>query len=144
MIYLDSCALVKLVITEDETAALTRFLAGREAELVTSELAITELVRVVRRSCFDSQRGLRVPEAVLNDRLALAGDLLDRMDQVVVDTDTFIRAGMFTDDPLLGSLDALHLVCALELGAELTSFVTYGRALTQAAQLKGLPVVRPA
>lgn len=144
MIYLDSCALVKLVIAEPETTALTRFVTGRDAELVTSELAITEVVRVVRRSCYDSQRELRVPDSVLTERLSLTGDLLDRIDQVVVDTDTFVRAGMFVDDPLLGSLDALHLVCALEVGTDLTSFVTYDKALAQAARLKGLEVVQPA
>jgi uncharacterized protein len=144
VIYLDSCALVKLIVTEKETAALQRHLDGRHLEIVTSELALTELVRVVRRSCYDPQRELKVDPAILDERLAAAGDLLDRVDHIVIDTDTFLRAGMFADDPHLGSLDAIHLVCALEIGPELASFVTYDKALARAATQRGLPVEQPA
>ncbi len=143
MIYLDSCALVKLVIEEKETAALVEHLDGRHDELITSELALTEVVRVVRRSCYDSQRRLRVAESVLDGRLRTAGALLDTVDQIVINTDILLRAGMFIDDPLLGSLDAIHLVCALEIGPELASFVTYDKTLAQAVRLKGIPVDQP-
>jgi hypothetical protein len=143
VIYLDSCALVKLVTTEAETEALRARLADQDTELVTSELALTEVIRVVRRSCYDAQRRLRVEEDVLRRRLTTAGDLLGEIDHVVVDTDTFLRAGMFADDPHLGSLDALHLVCALELGVALTAFVTYDKALANAAAQLGLPVEQP-
>lgn len=142
MIYLDSCALVKLILTEKETQALQDYLDERP-DIVTSELAITEIVRVVRRSCYDSQRRLRVGQDVLNERLAAAAALLDRVDHIVVDTDTFLRAGMFADDPHLGSLDAIHLVCALEIGPQLTSFITYDRTLATAAQQRGLSVLQP-
>jgi len=143
VIYLDSCALVKLVVAEAETEALRARLADHDTELVTSELALTEVIRVVRRSCYDAQRRLRVEEDVLQRRLTTAGDLLGEIDHVVVDTDTFLRAGMFADDPHLGSLDALHLVCALELGVALTAFVTYDKALANAAAHLGLPVEQP-
>lgn len=143
MIYLDSCAMVKLIITEKETDALERSVRGRHSEIVTSELAITEIVRVVRRSCYDSQRQLVVDQAVLDERLTVAGELLDRIDRIVVDTDTLLRAGMYADDPHLGSLDAIHLVCALEIGPELTSFITYDRTLARAATREGLPVEQP-
>ena len=75
MIYLDSCALVKLVVAEAETEALRARLADHDTELVTSELALTEVIRVVRRSCYDAQRRLRVEEDVLQRRLTTAGDL---------------------------------------------------------------------
>lgn len=144
MIYLDSCALVKLIVTEEETHALERHLNGRQDEIVTSELALTEVVRVVRRSCYDSQRRLKVDRSVLDERLTVAGELLDRVDHIIIDTDTLLRAGMFADDPHLGSLDAIHLVCALEIGRELTSFVTYDKTLARAAQDRGLPLEQPA
>lgn len=143
MIYLDSCALVKLIVTEKETPALQARLSGHESEIVTSELAITELVRVVRRSCYDSQRQLKNDQATLDKRLSTASDLLDRIDRIIVDTTTFLRAGMSTDDPFLGSLDAIHLVCALEVGPELTSFITYDKILARAATLAGLPLEQP-
>ncbi|AHH95856.1 type II toxin-antitoxin system VapC family toxin [Kutzneria viridogrisea] len=143
MIYLDSCALVKLVITEQETAALLARLRGHDEEVVTSELALTEVIRVVRRSCYTAQRELRVEPAVLDQRLTAAAEVLDRVDQLVVDTDTLLRAGMFADDPHLGSLDAIHLVCALEIGPDLASFITYDRALAKAAADRGIPVEQP-
>jgi predicted nucleic acid-binding protein len=142
MIYLDSCALVKLVIAEKETPALERRLSAR-TDIITSELALTELIRVVRRSCYDSQRNLRVDRAVLDERVTAAGELLERIDHVIIDTDTLLRAGMFADDPRLGSLDAIHLVCALEIGPELTSFITYDKALARAVTEKGLPLEQP-
>jgi hypothetical protein len=142
MIYLDSCALVKLVIAEKETPALERRLSAR-TDIITSELALTELIRVVRRSCYDSQGNLRVDRAVLDERVTAAGELLERIDHVIIDTDTLLRAGMFADDPRLGSLDAIHLVCALEIGPELTSFITYDKALARAVTEKGLPLEQP-
>jgi predicted nucleic acid-binding protein len=134
---------VKLVIADKETIPLQTYLAGREDELVTSDLALTEVIRVVRRSCYNAQRALRVDSTVLDERLAAAADLLDHMDRVTVDTDTFLRAGMYADDPHVGSLDAIHLVCAQEIGAALDSFITYDTTLAQAARLSGLPVAQP-
>lgn len=143
MIYLDSCALIKLVVAEKETAALNEHLAAYPSALVTSELAVTEIVRSVRRACYNAQRQLTVDPDVLSERLAAAGKLLDRVNRVVVDGDTFVRAGMYADEPHLGSLDAIHLVCALEIGPELESFITYDRALARAATAAGLTVQQP-
>lgn len=143
MIYLDTSALVKLVINELETTALEARLDGHEADVATSELAITELIRVVRRSCYNAQRALTVPAETLDERLAAAGDVLDRVDHIIVDTDTFVRAGMFADDPHLGSLDAIHLVCALEIGPTLAAFISYDKPLTRAAAARGMPVEQP-
>jgi len=144
VIYLDSCALVKLVLNEAESSALERRLDGRWDNVTTSELALTEVIRVVRRSCYDAQRRLLVDQDVMDDRLSLATEILDRADHGLVDTDTFVRAGMFADDPHLGSLDAIHLVCALTVGTDLTSFITYDKTLARAATQLGLPVEQPA
>lgn len=143
MIYLDSCALVKLILTEKETAALTSFLADRRSEMVSSQLALTEVIRVVRRSCFDSQRRLTVDPAVRDERIATAARLLDRIDLVVVDRTVFTAAAAFDDDPHVGSLDALHLACAREIGDALSAFVTYDKTLARAASAAGLPLEQP-
>ena len=144
MIYLDSCALVKLIVTEKETAALTTFLEDRRAEMVSSQLALTEVFRVVRRSCYDDQRRLRADQAVLDSRLAAAGRLLDRVDLMVVDRRIFLAAAAFDQDPHVGSLDAIHLSCAREVGPQLSAFVTYDRKLARAAEDIGLPTIQPA
>lgn len=143
MIYLDSCALVKLVLTEKETPALRAFLSGRRADLVSSQLALTEVVRVVRRSCYGAQRRLVVDPIVRDQRLTAAAALLDNLDLVVVDRSAFVAAAAFDDDPPVGSLDALHLVCAKELGDALTGFVTYDKTLARAASSAGLPLEQP-
>jgi predicted nucleic acid-binding protein len=50
---------------------------------------------------------------------------------------------VYADDPHLGSLDAIHLVCALEIGPELASFITYDRTLARAATRADLPLEQP-
>ena len=62
---------------------------------------------------------------------------------VVVDTDTFLHAAAYEDDPFVGSLDALHLVSARTIGRELAAFVTYDQKLGQAAMTCGIPLVQP-
>lgn len=144
MIYLDSCALVKLVIAELETPALQSYLDGRQSEMVSCELALTEVIRVARRSCFDDQRRLRVAETVLAARVSAAAALLDQTDLIVVNTRTVIEAGAFASDPGVGSLDAIHLVSAQRIGASLKAFITYDKALARAASECGLPLAHPA
>jgi hypothetical protein len=46
-------------------------------------------------------------------------------------------------DPLLRTLDALHLASAVLLRDELTSFVAYDQRLIAAAETIGLPVITP-
>jgi predicted nucleic acid-binding protein len=144
VIYLDSCALVKLVLAEKETPALEAFLAGRWSELLSCQLALTEVFRVVRRSCHDPQRRLVVDPVIRDERLATAARLLDRIDLLVVDRAVFTAAAVYDDDPHVGSLDAIHLICAREIGDALTDFVTYDKTLARAATAAGLPLAQPA
>jgi len=50
---------------------------------------------------------------------------------------------MAADDPHLGTLDAIHLVCAIEVGPELTAFITYDQVLARAAERQQLRVTSP-
>lgn len=144
MIYLDSCALVKLVLAERETPALERFLEGRRSEMISCQLALTEVIRIVRRSCYDSQRHLNVEQPILDARLTAAGLLLDRIDLIVVDRPIFLAAASFSLDPHVGSLDAIHLASAQEIGPELSEFITYDKTLARAATDLDLPLAQPA
>jgi len=87
---------------------------------------------------------LTVDPAVRDERVSAAAGLLDRIDLLVVDRSVFTAAAACADDPHVGSLDAIHLVCAREVGDALTAFVTYDRALARAAESGGLPVSQPA
>ena len=126
--YLDTSALVKLVIEERESVALRTFVA--DAEVASSLLARTELVRAVRRH----------PDEKAVDR---AADLLDRMRLIPIDVLQFAEAGR-VPPPRLRSLDALHVVSALRLlRAGLRVVVTYDDRMAEAARLQGLPVASP-
>jgi predicted nucleic acid-binding protein len=132
MIYFDSCALVKLLVTEAETAALQEYLATKASvPQVTAELARAEVVRVVRRA---APKDLALHAA--------AAELVDRLDQVALARELLDEAGNVAD-PHVRTLDAIHLAAALRLAEALTAFVTYDHRLAAAARSVGLPVQAP-
>lgn len=75
---------------------------------------------------------------VLTEARAVVGDLDPvPLDRAVQDLASDIG------EPLLRTLDALHLASAVLLSAHLTAFVAYDRRLTSAAQTAGLVVAAP-
>jgi uncharacterized protein len=129
VIYLDSSALMKLIRMEDETAALRDWLGERlEQPVVSSELGRVEVLRAARRV---GGRALTEARAVVSDI-----DLVP-LDRAVQDLASDIG------DPLLRTLDALHLASAVLLSDELTVFIAYDQRLTSAAQAAGLVVATP-
>lgn len=62
----------------------------------------------------------------------------------VLDREVFAAAAVYGDGPHVGSLDAIHLVCAREVGNTLTDFITYDRTLARVAAAAGLPLEQPA
>ena len=130
-IYLDSSALVKLVIREPESGALRRFLRRQPSERrVTSTLARVEVVRAVTAGG---------PRAVAHARRQLA-----RVDQLNIDRDLLDAAAMLAPETILRSLDAIHLAAARSMGAELRSVLTYDRRMQDAARALGIVVDAPA
>ncbi|MGI8902169.1 MAG: PIN domain-containing protein [Solirubrobacteraceae bacterium] len=129
MIYLDSSALMKLVRHEDETVALGEWLdLHPEEPVVSSELGRVEVLRAARR----------VGGQVLAEARAVVGDLdLVPLGRAVQDVACDIG------DPLLRTLDALHLASALLLGEGLTAFIAYDQRLADGAQAAGLVVATP-
>src|SRR5436190_20920622 len=106
---------MKLVRREAETQALREWLSLRpEQPVVTSELGWVEVLRAARR----------VGGPVLAEARAVVGDLdLIALDRAVQDVACDIG------DPLLPTLDALHLASALLLGDALTAFIAYDHRL---------------
>jgi predicted nucleic acid-binding protein len=129
VIYLDSSALMKLVRREAETRALHEWLQERhEQPVVSSELGRVEVLRAARRA----------GGPVLTEARAVVGDLdLIPLDRAVQDVACDIG------DPMLRTLDALHLASALLLGDALTAFVAYDHRLAAGAEAAGLAVVAP-
>jgi uncharacterized protein len=122
---------VKLIVHEPETEALRQYLAS--AGTLTSSLVSTvEVPRAVSRGAPSA------PGAT-----AVMAEVLEAL--VIVDFDTRIAARAAGLAPAsLRTLDAIHLATALELGDELTAFLSYDDRLSAAARALGLPVVTPA
>lgn len=126
--YLDTSALVKLVIDEVESAPLHDWIAATDVPLVTSDLSRTELVRAVRR---------HAPSCAVDARR-----ILDSLSLLTIPTSTYDTAA-FLVPPELRTLDAVHLACALELGDDLDGLVTYDIRLADAAMHVGIEVITP-
>ena len=126
--YVDTSALVKLVVAESESAALRRWIESSASDLVSSDLARTELLRAVRSAA---------PERVLQARA-----VLDSLTILTLAAATFETAAR-PDPPALRTLDAVHLASALELGDDLDGIVTYDERMAEAARGNGVVVVAP-
>ena len=127
MVYLDSSALVKLVVAEPESPALRRYLRG-EPERASCALARVEVLRAVRA---------HGPAA-----LTRARRLLDRVSLVRID-DALLDAAAALDPGIVPGLDAIHLAAAQVLGDEMTTLVTYDGRMATAATLLELQVAVP-
>jgi uncharacterized protein len=125
--YVDSSALVKLVVREAETEVLRRYVDSA-GPLASSILATVEVPRALARVA---------PEATL----ALAA-VIDKLNILAFDARIASWAAAISPASLR-ALDAIHLATALELGEELTAFVCYDQRLAAAARDLGLPVVAP-
>jgi hypothetical protein len=126
--YIDTSALVKLVVAESGTTALRSWMQAADRDLVASDLVRSELMRAVRRF---------VP-----DRALLAREVLDSITLIEVTTAIFAAAGRL-DPPVLRSFDAIHLAAALDLDDDLDGLVTYDDRLADAATANGVAVVAP-
>jgi len=126
-VYLDSSALVKLVVREPESAALADHLRRRPSR-VSCALARVEVIRAVR--------GHGVP-AINRARRLLGRISLLRLDDALLDEAAALNEGN------LRSLDAIHLAAARALGDGLTELVTYDRRMAEAAEMAGLAVAAP-
>jgi predicted nucleic acid-binding protein len=126
VLYLDSSAIVKLVVREPETGALVRFVREDPA-VVSSALAWTEVMRAIARIGGDTARA----EAVLRGVALIPID------------DGIIRAAAAVQPSTLRTLDAIHMATALSLGRELSQLVTYDERLARAGNEAGVAAVAP-
>ena len=128
LLYLDSSALVKLVVPEPESRGLHESLRSWP-ERVSSVVAEIEVERVARRI---GGGAIRRARSVLA-RLALV-----ELDEEVRRRATGLRP------PKLRTLDAIHLATALSLGDDLEALCAYDPRLADAAAGAGVDVVAPA
>ncbi len=125
--YLDSSALVKLAIGEPESGALRAHLRRRKI-LVSSALARTEVLRAL---VLEGEEGIARGRAVLG-----------RVELIRVNDRILNTAGLL-QPPDLGSLDAIHLATARELGSDLSQVISYDERMVEAAKGLGLKTASP-
>ena len=107
-----------------------------ECDLLSSEIALTEVPRAVQRAA------ARVGAAI-EPALASAEALFESLGFVPLTRGLLIQAGSFSS-PGLRSLDAIHIASALEVVGALTAFVSYDNAQLRHASAAGLAMESPA
>ena len=133
LFYVDASAVVKLIVDEPESEALRTFIAG--ADLVSSELILTEVPRAIQRA---SARDEHLPLDALMSR---AGQTLDSLALQPLDRGLLLAAGALAE-PMLRTLDAIHVAAAADL-AQIDAFVTYDERQAAAARLAGIRTMSP-
>jgi predicted nucleic acid-binding protein len=127
LIYIDTSAVLKLVHPEPESGPLRAWLAGHPDDLVSSALIRTEARRALLR----------------NDPSALPNlpAVMSVIAQIPV-SDMILDSATLLPDPLLRSLDAIHLASAQAIAA-VTVVLAYDKRLADVARQAGLSVASP-
>lgn len=129
MIYLDTSAMVKLVVAERESTALIGWLNDRPDEaLATSVIGHIESVRAARR--------------VGQHAVLVAQRLAETIDTLVL-TDEIVVAARTIGSQELRTLDAIHLATAATHRGLISAFCAYDGRLLSAAEAEALPVASP-
>jgi hypothetical protein len=127
--YIDTSASLKLLFEESHSQALADFYdANAVSPWLSSALLRIEVGRAVMRA-----------QPML---IGQARDLLTAFHYIEIDND-LVDAAASEPDPLLRSLDAIHLASARLAGTDLAAVVTYDIRLRAAAVRAGLPVLSP-
>jgi uncharacterized protein len=138
-IYLDSSALAKLYLPEDESDRLDDLLRGRRG-LMISELAITEVLSAVarrkREGLIDAEQAFQIRDALLADAGSGVFDLLDLDPAVHREAERLLLSA---DSLPLRTLDALHV--ALALSGSTSHIITFDARMRAVALQVGLKVV---
>ena len=127
LLYVDSSALVKLVVPEQETKALRELLRAWP-ERVSSVVARIEVERAARR--------------IGGGAIRRARTVLSRVALVELDDDV-IEAAAALEPATLRTLDAIHLGTALSLRNDLGAVCAYDARLAGAAAAEAIEVLAP-
>jgi predicted nucleic acid-binding protein len=133
VVYIDTSALVKLVVREAESDALEHALPDL-GELATSTITSIELARAVARARADGAADVADDYAILALLAALAE----------IPLDVEVRSAAASLTPIeLRTLDAIHVASALTLGDDLAAVLAYDKRMQDAARSRGITVLAP-
>lgn len=129
MIYIDTSALMTLMTADESTSpAVHAYVRDSDQPLVSSALLAVETRRAILRNH---------PGEVAKGELVLA-----RIELVDI-TPAVVELASRLPDPVLWTLDAIHLATALILRENIEAVLTYDERLARAAARHGLPVASP-
>ncbi len=130
MIYLDTSAFLKTVLAEPQSAALGTYFGTFDApRFISSALLAVEARRSVLRND---------PAALPRTDLALL-----RIEQVELSTGVLETASRLPD-PVLRTLDTIHVATALLIREDVDVLVSYDERMLAAAAAHGLATAAPA
>ena len=124
--YIDSSAILKLLIAEKESAALTGFI---DVKLMSSVLTRVEVIRSLHRIS---------PEKIPDATLILANLDLTPVNPFIIDI-----AENFGPLITLKSLDAIHVASTIFLNTTVQGLITYDKQMIANAKMLGVHVVSP-
>jgi len=124
--YLDSSAVLKLLITEKGSAALTDFI---DFTIKSSTLTRVEVIRVLLKIA---------PERIADAKTILAGIDVTTVNSAVLNT-----AENFNPSITLSSLDALHVATVLFLEKTIEVLITYDKQMITNEKALGIKTLSP-
>lgn len=124
--YADSSALLKLLVVEKESAALTDFI---DFTIKSSVLTRVEVIRTLHK--------------IAPEKIAEAQIILDGMDMTPVNPAILNVAENFSPSITLKSLDAIHVATVIFLDKSVEGVITYDKAMIKNANELGIKVVSP-
>ena len=124
--YLDSSAILKLILAETESKALVNFLSE---ETITSTISRVEVIRTLNRM---------YPLSVIKGKEILSNFLLTPMNPAILSS-----AENFPESITLRSLDAIQVATVIFLDKSVEGVVTYDKQMIKNAKELGIKVVSP-
>ncbi len=124
--YIDSSAIIKLIVAERESPHLKEYISEN---LLTSEISRVEVMRTVTVSA--------------SSLAPLAKKVLGALHSVDISPSILYIAENFTSDISLRTLDAIHVATALSLQQVINGVITYDKEMSKNAKALGLSVVSP-
>jgi predicted nucleic acid-binding protein len=124
--YLDSSAILKLLIVERESVDLVDFI---DFTIKSSALTRVEIIRVLHKIA---------PEKIAQAQVILAGIDLTPLNPAILSA-----AENFAPTITLKSLDALHVASVLFLGTSVEGLISYDKQMIKNAKELGIKVVSP-
>jgi predicted nucleic acid-binding protein len=134
ILYVDTSALLKLLVREEESIAIERELV-QWPSLATSIVTEVDLPRAVARAREDR------PDSVIDGSLILRGIIASAA--IVELTDDIVASARDVAPVHVGALDAIHIASALSLDTELAGVATYDNRMKDALIREGVDVIAP-